>query len=61
MAIQRYPEIERMVQDAAAHAEEDKKAHEMVDARNQCDALVYSVQKSLKEHGDKLSPEYPHR
>ncbi|HRP97366.1 MAG TPA: Hsp70 family protein, partial [Rhodocyclaceae bacterium] len=47
-------EIERMVQDAAAHAEEDKKAHELVDARNQCDALIHSVRKALTEHGDKL-------
>ena len=47
-------EIQRMVQDAAAHAEEDKKAHELVDARNQCDALVHSVKKSLTEYGDKI-------
>jgi len=43
------------VQDAAAHAEEDKKAHELVDTRNQCDALVHSVKKSLTEYGDKIS------
>ena len=43
-----------MVQDAATHAEEDKKAHELVDARNQCDALVHSVKKSLGEYGDKI-------
>jgi molecular chaperone DnaK len=47
-------EIQRMVQDAEAHAEEDKKAHELVDARNQCDALVHSVKKALAEHGDKI-------
>ncbi|MCK0511088.1 molecular chaperone DnaK [Aromatoleum buckelii] len=47
-------EIKRMVQDAAAHAEEDKKAHELVDTRNQCDALVHSVKKSLTEYGDKI-------
>ncbi|NMF95958.1 molecular chaperone DnaK [Aromatoleum toluolicum] len=47
-------EIQRMVQDAAAHAEEDKKAHELVDARNQCDALAHSVKKSLTEYGDKI-------
>ena len=47
-------EIQRMVQDAAAHAEEDKKAHELVDARNQCDALVHSTKKALTEYGDKL-------
>jgi molecular chaperone DnaK len=48
-------EVERMVQDAAAHAEEDKKAHELVDARNQCDALIHSVKKALGEYGDKVS------
>ncbi|WP_126445678.1 molecular chaperone DnaK [Sulfuricystis multivorans] len=47
-------EIQRMVKDAEAHAEEDKKAHELVEARNQCDALVHSVKKMLTEHGDKL-------
>jgi molecular chaperone DnaK len=46
-----------MVQDAEAHAEEDKKAHELVNARNQCDALVHSVKKSLAEHGEKISAE----
>ena len=47
-------EVERMVQDAAAHAEEDKKVHELVDARNQCDALIHSVKKALAEYGDKV-------
>ena len=47
-------EIKRMVRDAETHAEEDKKAMELVTARNQCDALVHSVKKSLKEYGDKL-------
>ena len=47
-------EIQRMVKDAEAHAEDDKKLHELVTARNQCDALVHSVKKSLKEYGDKL-------
>jgi len=47
-------EINRMVKDAEAHAEEDKKAHELVEARNQCDAMVHSVKKALTEHGDKL-------
>ncbi|MCF8177213.1 MAG: molecular chaperone DnaK [Sulfuritalea sp.] len=50
-------EIEAMVQDAATHAEEDRKAHEMVDARNQCDAMVHSVKKALAEHGDKIEAE----
>ena len=44
-----------MVQDAEAHAEEDKKAVELVTARNHCDALVHSVKKSLAEYGDKIS------
>ena len=48
-------EVERMVRDAEAHAEEDKKAHELVDARNQCDALIHSTKKALGEYGDKLS------
>jgi molecular chaperone DnaK len=48
-------EIQRMVKDAEAHAEEDKKAIELVTTRNQCDALVHSVKKSLAEHGDKVS------
>ena len=47
-------EIQRMVKDAEAHAEEDRKALELVNARNQCEALVHSVRKSLKEYGDKL-------
>ena len=48
-------EVQRMVRDAEAHAEEDKKAHELVDARNQCDALIHSTKKALTEYGDKLS------
>jgi molecular chaperone DnaK len=50
-------EINRMVKDAEAHAEEDRKAHEMVDARNQCDAMVHSIKKALGEHGEKISAE----
>src|SRR5688500_12542962 len=46
-------EIKRMVKDAEENAEEDRKAHELVEARNQCDHMVHSVRKSLKEHGDK--------
>jgi molecular chaperone DnaK len=48
-------EIEKMVRDAEEHAEEDKKARELVDARNQGDAMAHSVRKSIKEMGDKLS------
>ncbi len=47
-------EIQRMVKDAEAHAEEDRRARELVDARNQCDALIHTVKKSLAEHGDKV-------
>jgi molecular chaperone DnaK len=47
-------EIKRMVADAETHAEEDRKALELVNARNQCEALVHSVKKSLAEHGEKL-------
>ena len=47
-------EIQAMVKDAEAHAEEDHKARELVDTRNQCDAMVHSVKKALTEHGDKL-------
>src|SRR4030095_2047133 len=47
-------EIQRMVKDAEAHAEEDKKARELIEARNQCDHMVHSVRKSLKDHGDKV-------
>jgi molecular chaperone DnaK len=48
-------EIQRMVQDAEAHADEDKKAMELVSARNQLDALIHSTHKSLKEYGDHLT------
>jgi len=47
-------EIKRMVADAETHAEEDRKALELVNARNQCEALVHSVRKSLTDYGDKL-------
>ena len=50
-------EIQRMVKDAEANAEEDKKLRELVDARNQCDAMIHSVKKSLTEHGDKIDAE----
>ena len=50
-------EVQRMVKDAEAHAEEDQKARAAVEARNQCDALVHSVKKTLSEHGDQVSEE----
>merc|ERR1712010_161369 len=50
-------EIEKMVKDAEANKDADKKKRETVDARNQADSLVFSTEKSLKEHGDKVSAE----
>ena len=47
-------EIDKMVRDAEAHAAEDHKRVELTNARNQADATVHSVRKSLAEHGDKL-------
>lgn len=47
-------EINRMVKDAEAHAEEDKKFHELVTARNEADALAHATEKSLREAGDKI-------
>ena len=47
-------EIERMVKDAESHAEEDKKFHEIVTARNQADNMIHATEKSLKELGDKV-------
>jgi molecular chaperone DnaK len=47
-------EIEKMVRDAEAHAEEDKKRKELIEVRNQADNLIYATEKSLKEHGDKI-------
>ncbi len=47
-------EIQKMVKDAEAHADDDKKQLELVTSHNQLDSLVHSVQKSLKEYGDKI-------
>jgi len=47
-------EIEEMVQDAEAHAEEDRKFHETVTARNSADAMIHATRSSLKEMGDKI-------
>ncbi len=49
-------EIDRMVRDAEAHAGEDQKQRELVDARNEADSLIYSTEKTLKETGDKVGP-----
>ena len=47
-------EIQNMVKDAELHAEEDKKKRELVDTKNQAEALVDQTEKTLKEHGDKV-------
>jgi len=47
-------EIDNMVKDAEAHASEDKKFHELVDARNRADGLIHATEKSLKDLGDKV-------
>jgi len=47
-------EIERMVKDAEAHAEDDRKFHELVAARNQADTMVHATRKSMEQLGDKL-------
>ncbi|HMQ56955.1 MAG TPA: Hsp70 family protein, partial [Rhizobiaceae bacterium] len=48
-------EIEKMVKDAEANAESDKKRREGVEAKNQAEALIHSSEKSLKDYGDKVS------
>jgi molecular chaperone DnaK len=50
-------EIDKMVKEAEAHAEEDKKKKETISAKNELDTMIFSTEKSLKEHGDKLSAE----
>jgi len=50
-------EVERMVKDAEAHASDDRARRERIDARNEADALVYSVEKTLSEHRSKLPAE----
>jgi len=47
-------EIEQLVKDATSHAEEDRRQREMVEERNKLDSLIYSTEKSLAEHGDKI-------
>jgi molecular chaperone DnaK len=47
-------EIDQMVKDAEAHAEEDRKFHELIDVRNQADGLIHATNKSLKDLGDKV-------
>ncbi len=47
-------EIQRMIREAEAHAEEDRRRKALIEARNNADALIYSTRKSLSEHGDKV-------
>jgi molecular chaperone DnaK len=49
-------DIEKMVKDAEANAENDKKRRELVEAKNQAESLVHSTEKSIQEHGDKVDP-----
>jgi molecular chaperone DnaK len=49
-------EIERMVKDAEAHAEEDKRRRALVEARNQAESLIHATETSLAENGEKLGP-----
>ena len=50
-------DIERMVKEAEANAESDKKQREAIEARNQAESLIHSTEKSLKDYGDKVSAE----
>ena len=50
-------EIDQMVKDAELHSSEDKKKRELIETRNQADSLVYTTEKAVKEHGDKLDEE----
>ncbi len=47
-------EVEKLVKEAQAHTEEDKKRRKLAEARNQADSLIYSTEKNLTEHGDKI-------
>jgi molecular chaperone DnaK len=48
-------EIEQMIKDAEANAEEDKKRRELIEVKNNADGMIHSAEKGLKEHGDKVS------
>jgi molecular chaperone DnaK len=47
-------DVEKLVKEGQAHADEDKQKHEVITARNQLDNLIYATEKTLKEHGDKV-------
>src|SRR6266540_991793 len=50
-------EIERMKKEAEAHAAEDARSREAIEVKNQCDSLVYSTERTLRDHGDKVPAE----
>jgi len=50
-------EVEKMAKDAESHAADDRKQRDQIEARNRADAMVYNVEKTLKEHRDKISDE----
>jgi len=50
-------EVEKLVKDAQAHTDEDKKRRKTAEAKNQADSLIYQTEKNLSEHGDKIAPE----
>jgi molecular chaperone DnaK len=50
-------EVKKMMRDAESHADEDRKKKELVEGKNQADTLIYSVEKSLKDYGDKVTEE----
>jgi molecular chaperone DnaK len=50
-------EIDKMVKDAEMHSSEDKQKRELIEARNQADGLIYTTEKAVKEHGEKLDEE----
>jgi molecular chaperone DnaK len=50
-------EVDKMARDAESHAADDRKAKDQIEARNRADAMVYNVEKTLKEHRDKVGPE----
>jgi molecular chaperone DnaK len=49
-------EIDKLVREAESHAEEDRKRKDLIEARNQADSLAYSIEKNVKEFGDKVGP-----
>jgi molecular chaperone DnaK len=50
-------EVERLKQEAALHAEEDKKKKELVEAKNQAESMIYLVEKTIRENGEKIHQE----